>query len=300
MHILLTGGTGLVGRALCAHWLPLGHRLSVWSRTPERVPQLCGAGVNGIGQLAELNGQPVDVVINLAGAPVAARRWTAKRKKQLWQSRIGLTEQLLDWLAQQSTRPECLISGSSIGWYGNGGESLLDEDSQPATHDFASALCAAWEETAQRAETLGIRVVLIRTGLVLSKDGGFLGKLLPVFRMGLGGRMGNGQQWMPWIHIRDQVASIDFLMRHPEAKGPYNVCAPAPTRNQVFTHDLGRVLHRPAVVTVPAMVLRLLFGELAELLLGGQRAMPARLSELGFRFHFDHLDVALSDVLKVD
>lgn len=186
MHILLTGGTGLIGRQLCRHWLEQGHRLTVWSRRPEQVAEICGAQVRGIATLDEL-AESVDAVVNLAGAPIADRPWSHKRKILLWSSRITLTETLLAWLERCEQRPQVLISGSAVGWYGDGGERELTEESGPVSEDFASQLCIAWEETAQRAEALGMRVVLVRTGLVLSAEGGFLSRLLLPFKLALAG-----------------------------------------------------------------------------------------------------------------
>ncbi|KAA5838590.1 TIGR01777 family protein [Pseudomonas chlororaphis] len=296
MHILLTGGTGLIGRQLCRHWLTQGHQLTVWSRRPTEVPKLCGAQVRGIACLDELAEEPVDAIINLAGAPIADRPWTHKRKALLWSSRITLTEKLLAWLESRGQKPGLLISGSAVGWYGDGGERELNEDSPPVSEDFASQLCIAWEETAQRAEAMGLRVVLIRTGLVLAAEGGFLSRLLLPFKLALGGPIGNGRQWMPWIHIKDQIALIDFLLHRSDASGPYNACAPKPVRNREFAKTLGSVLHRPAVVPVPAFVLRVGLGELSLLLLGGQRAVPARLLAAGFTFQFTDLRAALDDL----
>lgn len=297
MHILLTGGTGLIGRQLCQFWTQQGHQITVWSRRPDEVPRLCGSGVRGIAQLSELNDQPLNAVVNLAGAPIADRPWTRKRRTQLWDSRIGLTEQLLSWMEQRSQKPQLLISGSAVGWYGDGGERELDETSLPVKEDFASHLCDAWEETAQRAEALGVRVVIIRTGLVLSSDGGMLQRLLPPFKFGMGGPIGNGRQWMPWIHIKDQIAAIDFLLHKSDAQGPYNLCAPHPVRNHEFAKTLAGVLHRPAFMPLPALALKILLGELSVLLLGGQRARPARLEEAGFTFKFTELHAALDDFL---
>ncbi|PAV49140.1 TIGR01777 family protein [Pseudomonas sp. HAR-UPW-AIA-41] len=297
MHILLTGGSGLIGRALCRHWLAAGHRLTVWSRTPERIPALCGSAVRGIAELRELDQDVPDTVVNLAGAPIADRPWTRKRKALLWASRIQLTEQLLAWLEALPQRPQVLLSGSAVGWYGDGGERELDEQHSPVSEDFASQLCGAWEETALRAEALGLRVVLLRTGLVLAADGGFLQRLLPPFRLGLGGPIGSGRQWMPWIHLQDEIALIDFLLHHPQARGPYNACAPQLVRNKAFAQALGHVLHRPAVLPLPGLLLRVGLGELSVLLLGGQRAVPRRLLEAGFRFSFADLDSALDDLL---
>ncbi len=296
MHILLTGGTGLIGRQLCRHWLVQGHRLSVWSRHPERVKALCGADVRGIAHLVELSHESVDVVINLAGEPIAGGRWTRKRKALLWSSRITLTETLLVWLESLEHKPSVLISGSAVGWYGDGGERELSEESPPVSEDFASHLCIAWEETAQRAQAMGMRVVLVRTGLVLAAEGGFLSRLLLPFKLGLGGPVGNGRQWMPWIHINDQIALIDFLVHENTALGPYNACAPHPVRNAEFAKILGRVLHRPAFMPAPAFALRLGLGEMSELLLGGQRAIPARLLAAGFTFQFTDLRAALDDL----
>lgn len=298
MHILLTGGTGLIGRALCEHWQRAGHRLSVWSRTPHKVKTLCGTDVQGIGQLAELNGIPLDAVVNLAGAPIADRPWTDARKTLLLDSRVMLTHKLINWLAEQKQRPEVLLSGSAVGWYGNGKELVLSEKMPAATHDFGHELCQAWETSAQGAEPLGIRLITVRTGLVLARNGGFLKRLMPAFKLGLGGRLGNGQQWMSWVHLADQVALIDFLLMHPTAQGPFNACSPNPVRNEEFTRILGQTLHRPTLLNVPAPVLNLLLGELAGLLLGGQRAVPDRLLGAGFQFQFTDLKQALTELLS--
>ena len=296
MHILLTGGTGLIGRQLCRHWLSQGHRLTVLSRTPEKVAKICGEQVRGIALFEDLGQETVDAIINLAGAPIADRPWTSKRKALLWSSRITLTETMLAWLESRAQKPQVLISGSAIGWYGDGGERELTEKSPPVIDDFASQLCIAWEETAQRAEALGIRVILIRTGLVLSAEGGFLSRLLLPFKVGLGGPIGSGRQWMPWIHINDQIALIDFLLRQEDTSGPYNACAPKPVRNREFAKTLGSVLHRPTFMPMPALALKVCLGELSSLLLGGQKAVPARLLEAGFTFQFTDLRAALDDL----
>ncbi|MBV6823894.1 TIGR01777 family oxidoreductase [Pseudomonas sp. PD9R] len=296
MHILLTGGTGLIGRQLCRQWMSQGHRLTVWSRKPEKVTKICGAQVRGVARLEDLGDAPVDAIVNLAGAPIADRPWTHKRKALLWSSRITLTETLLTWLENREQKPQVFISGSAVGWYGDGGERELTEDSPPVNEDFASQLCIAWEETAQRAEALGIRVILIRTGLVLSAEGGFLSRLLLPFKLGLGGPIGNGRQWMPWIHINDQIALIDFLLHRNDASGPYNACAPKPVRNREFAKTLASVLHRPAFMPMPALALKVGLGELSLLLLGGQRATPERLLQAGFTFQFTDLRAALDDL----
>lgn len=298
MRILLTGGTGLIGRALCHHWQRQGHTLWVWSRNPGEVAQRCGPGVKGIARLQELDGQGLDALVNLAGAPIAERPWTRGRRQVLWNSRVRLTEQLLEWLESQPYKPQCLLSGSAVGWYGDAGERELREDSPAQGSDFASQLCEAWEAAAQAAEAMGVRVVLLRTGLVLAADGGMLDRLLPVFRLGLGGWQGSGRQWMPWIHLADQVALIDHLLHNSEARGPYNLCAPNPLRNIEFSKALGQQLQRPVWLKAPASLLRLGLGEMAGLLLGGQRALPARAQDEGFAFRFTHLQPALADLLK--
>jgi hypothetical protein len=298
MNILLTGGTGLIGRALCKHWLSQGHQLWVWSRSPEQVADRCGESVTGIGDLGELDQVRLDAVINLAGAPIADRPWTKSRRLLLWNSRIKLTEQLVEWLATRQQKPALLISGSAVGWYGDGGERELTEDDSAVTNDFASQLCAAWEESATRAESLGIRVVLVRTGLVLAAHGGFLQRLRPLFALGLGGRQGSGRQWMPWIHINDQIGLIDFLLHQPDAAGPYNACAPQPVRNADFAKAFAASLGRPAVLQVPALALKVGLGELSGLILGGQKTQPLRLQAAGFQFRFVTLDAALADLRK--
>ncbi|WPN99053.1 TIGR01777 family oxidoreductase [Pseudomonas sp. MUP55] len=295
MHILLTGGTGLIGRQLCRHWLAQGHRLTVLSRKPDSVARVCGAQVAGVGRLQDVSGV-VDAVVNLAGTPIADRPWTHKRKALLWSSRISLTETLLAWLESLEHKPAVLISGSAVGWYGDGGERELTEASGPVLDDFPSQLCIAWEETATRAEALGIRVVLVRTGLVLAAEGGFLSRLLLPFKLALGGPIGNGRQWMPWVHIQDQIALIDFLLHKADASGPYNACAPHPVRNREFAKTLGEVLHRPAFMPMPAFALKVGLGELSGLLLGGQKALPERLLAAGFTFQFTELRAALDDL----
>lgn len=300
MNILLTGGTGLIGRALCQRWLAQGHKLWVWSRTPERVGELCGSQVTGVGRLEDLDQLPLDAVVNLAGAPIADRPWTRARRTLLWDSRIKLTEQLVQWLEAREQKPQVLISGSAVGRYGDGGERELSENDQPVTEDFASQLCNAWEERALAAERLGIRVVLIRTGLVLAPKGGFLQRLRPIFKLGMGGRQGSGLQWMPWIHLEDEVGLIDFLLHQQDAAGPYNACAPKPVRNAEFARVFAKSLGRPAFLPVPGPVLKLAMGDMAGLILGGQNAVPKRALAEGYTFRFNDLETALADCAGTD
>ncbi len=298
MHILITGGTGLIGQALCHQWAAQGHQLTVWSRRPEQVPALCGTAVRGVARLEDIGDEPLDAVVNLAGAPIADRPWSKARKQLLWESRIGLTERLVTWLQGREQKPAVLLSGSAVGWYGDAGEHIVDEQAKPGA-DFAAQLCIAWEESAQQAEALGIRVVLLRTGLVLAKDGGMLKRMATPIRFGLGGRIGSGRQWMPWIHIADQIALIDFLLQHEQARGPYNACSPHPVRNAEFVKELGHAVHRPTFMLLPAFALRAGLGEMSLLLLGGQHALPVRAQEAGFEFRFTRLDVALVDLLSL-
>lgn len=298
MRILLTGGTGLIGRALCRKWAAQGHEVLVWSRTPHDVAALCSGAV-GVAELRELStAAPLDAVVNLAGAPIADRRWTATRRAVLTQSRIDLTRSLVDWLATLPQRPRVLISGSAVGWYGNGQEVVLDEDSAPQRPDFGSLLCAAWEQEALRAQALGLRVVLLRTAAVLSPQGGMLARLRLPFSLGLGGRLGNGKQWMPWIHLADEVGLIDYLLHHEECEGPVNACAPQLLRNTEFTAALAHALHRPALLPVPAFALKLGLGEMSNLLLAGQRLQPQRAQAWRYHYQFPHIGGALQDVLR--
>lgn len=294
MRILLTGGTGLVGRALCQKWMAQGHDVLVWSRQPKTVAARC-SGAIGIGQLHELHGsKPLDAVVNLAGAPIADQRWTPSRRTVLMQSRVDLTRTLVDWMATLPRPPRVLVSGSAVGWYGDGQDTVLDEDSTPQTSDFGSALCMAWEQEALRAQSLGTRVVLLRTAAVLSGEGGVLDRLRLPFSLGLGGRLGNGQQWMPWIHLDDQVGLIDFLLQQDDCSGPVNACAPHLLRNTEFTAALAGALRRPAFIPVPAWVLKLALGEMSNLLLCGQRVQPRRAMQLGYTYQFPYIDAALA------
>lgn len=297
MHVLLTGGTGLVGRALCHRLLAQGHQVSVWSRRPEQVRALCGLEVKGVGRLEQLDAVPLDAVINLAGAPIADRRWSPERKAQLWASRVSLTEHLVGWMGALKSRPSVLISGSAIGWYGDGGEAELTEDS-PANRQYAHTLCDAWEAAARRASSHGIRVCVVRTGLVLAPGGGFLQRLLKPFSLGLGGPIGSGRQYMSWIHIQDEVGIILHLLNHPECKGVYNATAPDPATSKAFSSALGKTLHRPAFMPLPGIALKAALGEMSILLLTGQRVVPARIIEAGYSFRHATLEAALDDVIN--
>jgi len=298
MKILLTGGTGLIGRALCKSLVSRGHSLTVLSRRPETVQHKCGATVTALGSLDEyLPEQRYDAVINLAGEPIIGPRWTNRRKKILWESRVGLTATLVKKIAQAKSRPAVLISGSAVGIYGDCGESKVDEDN-PLADDFGAQLCNAWEQAAREAETMNVRTCLIRTGLVLSRDGGMLKQMLLPFRLGFGCRIGTGKQWMSWIHIQDQVSIIEKLLFDSACRGAFNVCSPNPVNNSTFTRTLAQTLNRPAFLSAPAFVIKPTLGESATLLLGGQRVFPDRIKLAEYRFAYPELGQALECLTK--
>lgn len=295
MRILITGGTGLIGSHLCRGLLAEGHTLTVLSRRPETVAVKCGAGVHALASLdAWPPEQTFDAVINLAGEPIADARWTAARKKKLWDSRVTLTEALVKKIAAARHKPSVLLSGSAIGFYGNG-EIPVDETAQ-AGNDFAAQLCRAWEAAASAAQPLGVRVCLLRTGLVLAPQGGLLGRLWLPFKLGLGARLGDGRQWMSWVHIDDHVAMVLKLLQDESLSGPFNLTAPEPVSNAGFTQGLARAVQRPAWFVAPAFFLRLVLGERASLLLEGQRVLPERMRQIGFAHRYPGLEEALRDV----
>ncbi|OGS81446.1 MAG: TIGR01777 family protein [Gallionellales bacterium GWA2_59_43] len=298
MHILITGGTGLIGRRLCKALLAEGHELTVLSRKPETVPLKCGAGVHAMAALSEWQpSQAFDAVVNLAGEPIVDQRWSEKRKQVLRDSRIALTEELVRRIATAEHKPAVLLSGSAIGYYGGRGDEALDETSSAGT-DFPAQLCVAWEAAARAAESLGVRVCIQRTGLVLSTEGGLLGRMIPPFRLGMGARVGDGKQWMSWIHIEDLIAIMLRLLRDEQMHGPYNATTPHPVTNAEFTQTLASVLHRPAPFVAPAALLKLSMGESASLLLEGQRVLPRKLEGAHYRFQFPELPGALESLLN--
>ena len=297
MRIFITGGTGLIGRRLCKALLAEGHELTVFSRNPASVPVKCGAGVHALASLAEWHpALSFDAVINLAGEPIIDARWSAQRKQVLWNSRVTLTEELVRHIAAAEHKPSVLLSGSAVGYYGNRGDVMLDETAG-AGEGFAAELCKAWEDAARVAESAGVRICLLRTAPVLSNDGGLLGRMLPPFRLGLGARLGDGKQWMSWVHIEDYAAMVLRLLHDPHTAGPYNMAAPQPVTNAEFTAALAAALHRPAFFVAPAPLLRLSMGERASLLLEGQRALPGKMEMAHHRFAFPNLADALRDLI---
>ena len=295
MRYLITGGTGFIGTALCPELLRQGHQVTVLSRRPDAARVLLPAGVRAIGDPAELDG--ADAIVNLAGASIVGGRWSAARKSLLLGSRLDTTRRLLTWIGQLQRPPAVLVSASAIGYYGPRGDEDLDEDAAPGV-DFAARLCRDWEDEALQAEALGIRVCRLRIGIVLGAGGGALSSMLPPFRLGLGGPMGSGRQWMSWVHRADLVALILWLAGNDAASGPYNGTAPQPLRNADFSRLLGRVLRRPAILATPAPALRLLLGEMADLLLGGQKVLPRRAQAQGFAFRYAEAEAALREALQ--
>lgn len=298
MKILVTGGTGFIGRFVCKNLVQQGHELTVLSRRPNEVKSVCGQETTAIGSLEELTPYTIfHAIINLAGEPIANARWTTARKKALRDSRIGVTDQLIEFITQAETKPGVLVSGSAIGFYGDQSDSILDEQSG-YFDDFSHRLCTEWEQSANQAADLGVRVCILRTGLVIGKQGGFIQRMLLPFKLGLGGKIGTGRQWMSWIHRADLVAIIELMLNSSDMNGIYNGTAPNPVTNLEFTRSLATTLKRPALLPVPGLLLKLMLGEMSELLLGGQRVMPKRLEAQGYKFRFDTLGEVLNDVLE--
>lgn len=297
MRILITGGTGFIGTRLCQHLSQAGHKLTVYSRRPERVPLRCGAEIEALASLDALDSdREFDAIINLAGEPIAAKRWSAQRKEVLLNSRLTTTKALLDAIGRMTKPPGCLINASAVGFYGDQGNIDVDESTLPK-NDFGHQLCQQWEELARQAEAFGVRVCIIRIGLVVGRGGGFLAKMLVPFRLGLGGRFGTGKQWMSWIHRDDLVGVIEWLLNHVDCSGVYNATSPSPVTNERFTNILAGLLKRPALLPMPAVVARVLFGEMSQLFLTGQRVFPSRLSQTGFEFSYPDLKAALTEAL---
>ena len=301
MRIFITGATGFIGRALVPALRRNGHAVVVWARSETRARARLGADVDVVDAAAGRSRliaaiEDCDAVINLAGEPILGGRWTAARRRTLEDSRVALTDAIVDAIAAARRRPRVLVSGSAVGYYGDRADEVLTEQSEPGG-DFLAQLCRRWEAAAQRAEGDGVRVVQIRTGVVLGRDGGALAQMLPPFRMGLGGPIGSGRQYLPWIHLHDLVAIVLAALEDARLRGPVNAAAPNPVTSREFARVLGRTLRRPALLPVPGLALKAIFGEAACVLLGSQRVDPAALRACGFSFAFPTLDQALSDIL---
>lgn len=295
MHVAIAGGSGFLGRALAQVLTARGDRVSVLTRRarPDRPTDIAWTPNGEAGPWAQaLAG--VDVVVNLAGEGMADARWTDARKAALLDSRIAATSSLARAVHQVTGGPRVFVSGSGVGYYGPRGDEPIREETPPGS-DFVAKMAAAWETAARPAADIG-RLVLLRTGLVLGREGALAKMRLP-FSLGLGGRLGSGRQWMPWIHVDDWAALTAALIADSQATGAFNLTAPQPATNADFTRALGRTLHRPAVIPVPGFALRLALGEMADLLLTGQRAVPAKALALGYTFRYPALADALAAAL---
>jgi len=301
MSVIIVGGTGLIGRALAATLASAGYDTVILSRHPE--------GVRGLPTTVRLQGwdgrtsqgwahlaHGAEAIINLAGESIGAGRWTAARKERIRQSRLAAGRAVVQAVQGASPMPRVVIQASAVGYYGPHGDEEVHEDTPPGS-DFLAQVAVDWESSTAPVEEWGVRRVIIRTGVVLSRDGGALPRLLLPFRFFVGGPLGSGRQWLPWIHIADEVAAIRFLLENQDARGPFNLSAPTPMTNAQFSRLVGRILGRPSVFPTPAFALRLLLGEMATVLLDGQRAIPGRLQECGFVFAFPHAEAALHDLL---
>ncbi len=301
MRILVTGATGFIGRALVPLLHREGHSVVAWVRDAGRARSLLGGDVelvpaaNGFDSLVQTL-ESCDAVVNLAGEPLMGGRWTTVRRAVLEDSRIKVTALLVRAIGEAKPRPRIFISGSAVGYYGDRADETLTEASSPGG-DFLAQLCRKWEGAAQEAERLGLRVVRLRTGVVLGREGGALAQMLPPFAVGLGGPVGSGTQYLPWIHLHDLVRIVAATLVDDGYRGPINGVAPEQTTSRAFADALGRALHRPAMLPLPALALRALFGKAATVLLASQRADPSVLRERHFAFEFPTLIAALADIV---
>lgn len=290
MRVAVAGSSGLIGTALVPELRDAGHEvLRLVRRAPASSDERSWDPPAGTLAAGALDG--VDAVVNLCGAGVADRRWTHARKQVLLDSRVEPTEVLAAAVADAGI--PLLVNASAVGWYGDTGDREVDE-TEPAGGGFLAALCRQWEAAADRARDAGVRVVHLRTGHVLATDGGLLARLRPLFRLGLGAQLGNGRQYMPWIHLSDVASAIRFVLANGSVSGPVNLSAPTPVTNADLTHALARTLHRPAPWRVPRIALRIVIGEVADEILFGQRVLPRALLDAGFTFHHTRIDEALA------
>ena len=302
MRVLITGGTGLIGTALSRSLVDSGDEVTVLTRSPGRQQAQAQEGVKfeeWDGETVADWGQQVskvDAIVNLAGAGIAEGRWTSTRKVQIRESRTRSGHALVSAIQDSGTVPKVLIQSSAVGYYGPGDDQVITEEASPGS-DFLASVCKDWEASTEQVESLGVRRVVIRTGVVLSAQGGALPRMTLPFRLFAGGPLGSGRQYFPWIHIDDEVAAIRFLLEDEQASGPYNLAAPNPPTNKEFVRHLGEVMGRPSLMPTPSLALRTLFGEMSTVLLDGQRAVPLRLQEAGYQFTFPDPVAALRDLL---
>ncbi len=300
MKVFMTGGTGFVGTYLSRELASQGHEVTILTRR-DKPPAPAAAGISFITGDPTQEGPWMgaapehDWIINLAGASIFSR-WSEAYKKEVYDSRIRTTRNLVIALAE-GDRHQLFCSTSAVGYYGPRGDEVLTEDS-PQNSYFLAKLSEDWEAEASKAQELGVRVVITRFGIVLGRGGGALGQMAPMFKRFLGGILGSGQQWFSWIHQADHARAFSFIQAHPEIHGPVNLTEPHPVRNWELTRALGQVLHRPTILPAPAFMMRLVLGEFADALLTGQRVIPKKLMDAGFRFNFPTIEEALKDLLK--
>jgi len=303
MKIVIAGGTGLIGSKLVKRLTDDGNSVIILTRGTKKSPLQDNDRIKYVQWNPAIVGSwtghlsHADAVINLSGESIAGKRWSDKQKEKIIQSRIIPTGTLVSGMEQISPRPGLLLNASAVGYYGNVEDGEVDE-SYPAGNDFLAKTCELWEKESLKASALGVRVVNLRTGLVLSREGGALPRLLQPFRFFVGGHFGSGNQWVPWIHIDDLVSAICFILVKYEIYGPVNGVSPSPVTMKQFSKILGKVMGRPSAIPVPAFVLKLMLGEMAVMLLAGQKAVPKKLLNYGFQFQFTQLDEALKNLLN--
>ena len=297
MKVLITGGTGLIGSALIPHLVDT-YQVTVTSRNPQRAIARLGNKVHVVRSLDEINDlSEFYAVINLQGEGIADKRWSSRQKLRLEQSRWNVTRQLTERMQAASQPPQVFISGSAIGFYGPQGNTPVTEATTVNADDFAHHLCAEWERLALAADSPKTRVCVIRTGVVLAPEGGALKKMLPPYLLGLGGPLGSGKQGFSWVHLDDMVGIILFLLQQQDARGIYNATAPNPVPQAEFSRKLARVLRKSHFMRVPAWALKLMLGEMSEMLLTGQLVLPERLQQAGYEFHYSDVEAALRNCL---
>ena len=297
-NILITGGSGFIGSHLIEHWLEEDHNIQVLTRQPGKLIHRWQGRVAAQDDFHKMTG-PIDWVINLAGEGIADKRWSESRKQVLRESRIGVTERLVQWAQDTNQQFEVVLSGSAIGIYGASDGSAEEQtvtESSPEGDDFAATLCRDWEYAAMPLEAISERLVLLRTGLVWGEHKGMLKRLWLPFNMGMGGVIGSGNQYLSWIHIKDYGRAINQLLQANDITGPVNMTAPIPVTNRVFTEELAETLSRPALMPMPGCAARLAFGEMSELLTKGQRVIPRRLQEMGFQYDYPEAQKALEAI----
>jgi hypothetical protein len=302
MRIVITGGSGLIGSALAREMGGAGHEVVVLSRDPSRVKSLPpnARAVHWDGKTPGDWAKLLDAdtaIVHLAGDGVASGRWTDEKKRRIRASRVESGQAVLAAIRQAKTLPRVLLQGSAVGYYGDCGDEVVDE-SHPPGDDFLARVCVEWEASTAAVSALGVRRPVLRTGIVLSDEGGALPRMAFPFRLLAGGPLGNGRQWVPWIHVADEVGAIRFLIERDDADGPFNLTAPAPLTNRDFSRALGRALSRPSFAPAPGFALRFLLGEMADALLHGQCAVPKRLLDLGYVFRYAAAAGALGELLR--